>query len=219
MNVQIEWVYSQKKSKAVTFRSAEYLSLDQALLLAEDLERTGRLQQITFIDEQDRAWNTKELKKLTKHIEKEPSNIIAYFDGSYNKDTGEAGLGIVIYYQLNKDEYRIRANVKVHELTSNNEAEYAAFSLVMEQLAEMKVQSQTVTFKGDSQVVLKQLEGEWPCYEEVFIKWLDKIEARIKALNIYPIYHPILRNDNSEADKLSKQAIQNIEIKSQIKIE
>lgn len=151
-------------------------------------------------------------------VKEEPSDVTAYFDGGFDKQTKECGLGAVIYYTLGDHKLRMRMNEKVAEIDSNNEAEYAAFSFLVSALEELGITRQTVTFKGDSQVVLNQLSGEWPCYEEKFSRWLDKIEKQLSKLKIRPNYVPVSRKQNSEADQLATQAIKNIKIRSNLEL-
>lgn len=69
-----------------------------------------------------------------------------------------------------------------------------------------------VKFIGDSQVVINQLIGEWPCLEVSLAKWADRIDEKLTQLGIQPQYHLISRKDNREADRLASQALNNIEI-------
>lgn len=158
------------------------------------------------------------MRKLLMEVEEDPHDITVFFDGGFNKETSQAGLGAVIYFKQGKKKYRVRANELFDEMDNNNEAEYAAIYYTLNLLEEMGVHHMTCEFKGDSQVVLKQLEGEWPCYEENLNRWLDRIEEKIKKLGILPRYRPIPRNENKEADKLAGQALQGKFINSKMQI-
>ena len=107
----------------------------------------------------------------------------------------------------------------MEQLSSNNEAEYAALAFLLTELEFLGVQHQSVTIKGDSLVVLNQLGGEWPCYEEELQRWLDKIEAKIKLLGIKPTFVSVSRKENKEADQLATKALQQIKIDSLLKID
>lgn len=85
-------------------------------------------------------------------------------------------------------------------------------------LEELDVKDVTCEVKGDSQVVLKQLEGEWPCYEEELNNWLDRIEVKLKKLHLNMIYSSIGRNENKEADKLATQALEGKRIYSKMQL-
>ncbi|WP_315905912.1 ribonuclease H family protein [Priestia koreensis] len=213
MQFQIIWHYQPPKGKSCSFTS-EWLEANAALLLATDLERTGRVKELQFVDEQQQSWTLKEAKKLLKEVETEPHDIIAYFDGGYNKTEKLAGLGIVVYYKKNGKHFRIRQNELLQEITSNNEAEYAAFLHVVDQLELLGAHHLKVVFRGDSQVVLNQLSGEWPCFEDQFNRYLDRIEEKLQKLGISPVYEAISRKQNQEADQLATQALQGIDISS-----
>ncbi|MCH1627352.1 ribonuclease H family protein [Fredinandcohnia quinoae] len=217
MKLKVEWIYKTPKNKEVCLLSDE-LPADEALLISDDFEKTGRTKGISFYDEKQTKWTKKELEKLLKIIETEPQDVIAYFDGGFDLQTRKAGLGVAIYYSQSKRQYRVRVNEIFEELESNNEAEYAAFWLMLNTLEEIGVQHCSVTFRGDSHVVLKQLSGEWPCFEGNLNRWLDRIEEKILSLNIYPMYDPISRKQNGESDKLASQALEGTVVSSKIEI-
>ncbi|KPN97941.1 ribonuclease H family protein [Lysinibacillus sp. ZYM-1] len=211
MHVIIEWTYKTPKGAKTVLRSEE-MPAAQALLLAEDMEKTGRVSSIHCIDRQDTSWTVKELKTYLKEIDTEPHNIIVYFDGGFDRGTRQAGLGCAIYYEQNGKPYRLRRNAFSSELKTNNEAEYAAFYLGLVELELLNVHHLPVQFKGDSQVVINQLSGEWPALEKDLAGWADKIDAKLAQLNIQPDYQLISRKDNSETDRLATQALNGIDI-------
>ncbi len=213
----IRWVYVTPKKQEVVLTS-DLLPVEQALLLAEDFEKTGRVKELTFIDRQHVTWTKKELIKLQKELETEPHDVIAYFDGSFDNETLQSGVGVVIYYKQNNDQYRFRANRQLDELKSNNEAEYAAFWFLVQMLEELGVHHLPVVFRGDSHVVLNQLSGMWPCFEDDYNAWLDRIEAKLAELGIQPVYEPISRKQNKEADQLARQALEGKSIASTMEL-
>lgn len=217
MDVMIRWVYVTPKKQEVVLTS-DLLPVEQALLLAEDFEKTGRVKELTFIDRQHVTWTKKELIKLQKELETEPHDVIAYFDGSFDNETLQSGVGVVIYYKQNNDQYRFRANRQLDELKSNNEAEYAAFWFLVQMLEELGVHHLPVVFRGDSHVVLNQLSGMWPCFEDDYNAWLDRIEAKLAELGIQPVYEPISRKQNKEADQLARQALEGKSISSTMEL-
>ncbi|WP_223701965.1 reverse transcriptase-like protein [Sutcliffiella deserti] len=215
MKVTVEWHYHTPRHIETIFRSEE-MDSRLALRLAEDMEKTGRAKQIYFFDLKGEEWTKKEILKWIKQSETGISDVIAYFDGGYDVQTKLAGIGNVVYYNQNKKDYRYRINARLEELESNNEAEYAAFYYLVQQLEHLGIKAMDVTFKGDSLVVLNQLSGEWPCYDELFNRWLDKIEEKLKALKIKAIYEPVQRKENEEADRLAKQALEGTPIESNL---
>lgn len=217
MNVFMEWIYVTSKKKEMVWTSKE-MDVAEALTFAEDIEKTGRVKQLLFYDARGVAWTKKELIKLMKEVETEPHDVVAYFDGGFDRQSKKAGVGIVIYYKQNGKLFRMRANAQLDELQSNNEAEYAAFHFLLEQLEHLGVHHLPVVFRGDAHVVFHQLSGDWPVFSEEG-RWAERIERKMKRLGISPIYEPIVRKENSEADQLATQALRGTMIRSTIQLE
>ncbi|TQR18247.1 ribonuclease H family protein [Psychrobacillus soli] len=211
MNVLIEWMYRSPKGAESLFRSEE-MPVAQALLVAEDLEKTGRTKSVRFVDRFDSSWTIKELKGYLKGIETEPHNVTVYFDGGFDRNTKSSGLGCAIYYVQNGKSYRLRRNLFVDRLASNNEAEYAALHFSLQELELLGVHHLPVRFIGDSQVVLNHLSEEWPVVEKDLANWADRIEVKMKELGIQPTYELVPRKSNGEADRLATQALNGIDI-------
>lgn len=211
MQIRIEAIYKTKKGMQTKLET-EYMSLAEGLIIAEDMEKTGRIHQLMFIDTEDIAWSKKELHKLTEEVKEEPHDITVYFDGGFDQATKKSGLGAVIYYKQNNRNYRMRKNALVEQLVSNNEAEYAALHLSMQELEALGVSRLPVTFIGDSQVVVNQLNDEWPCFEPELNKWMDRVEEIADRMRIKPTYQLIPRTKNKEADQLADQALKGIDI-------
>ena len=57
MKITIEWTYHHKGLET-TFRSDEMPPV-QALLIAEELKKTGKVKHMTFIDQYDSTWSVK----------------------------------------------------------------------------------------------------------------------------------------------------------------
>ncbi|MBS4194440.1 reverse transcriptase-like protein [Lederbergia citri] len=217
MKYKVKFEYKGPKTEKV-FMETEWLNETYIDNLLDDLQRTGRVKDMLLIDEMEREWSRKEYSKLKVKLELEPSEPIIYFDGGFDIQTGTAGMGIVIYYKKGKDKYRYRTNAKIEQMECNNEAEYAALYYALLSLEDLGMKNVPVVIKGDSQGVIKQLEGEWPCYEKVLNAWLDRIEAKMKELGLKPSYEIISRSDNKEADKLATQALSNKIIEGHLKI-
>ncbi|WNF21438.1 reverse transcriptase-like protein [Mesobacillus jeotgali] len=217
MKYKLEWEYKAKGIEPILFHS-DFLDGEHALQAGEELDKSGKAGKISFIDEIGTSWTLKEMRKLLEEVEEEPHDLTVYFDGGFDNFNHKAGLGTIIYFKQGKKKYRLRANEVFDELETNNEAEYAALYFALTILEEMGVKNMTCEIKGDSQVVLKQLEGEWPCYEETLNRWLDRIENKIKELGLHPRYNPVGRKENKEADKLATQALQGKMINSKMQI-
>lgn len=218
MIVKIEVTYLTKKGIETVF-STDGMHVEKAISIANDFIQTGRVKNIIFIDNHDSSWTLKELNKYIEGVQTEPHNIKVYFDGGFYRKTNKAGLGVVIYYEQNNKKFRYRKNVLVDGLRSNNEAEYAALHLGVNELGLMGVHHLTVTFAGDSMVVINQLNEEWPCYEQELASWMDRIEEKLEVLGIDPEYELISRKMNKEADQLASQALNGVDIMSTKELE
>lgn len=211
MNIRIEWLYRTPKGTETTFHSEE-MPAAQAVLLAEDMERTGRAKKLTFIDRFDGTWTIKELKGYIKGIETEPHNITVHFDGGFDVGSSKSGLGCVIHYEQSGKSYRLRRNAPSAELISNNEAEYAALFLSLQELDLLNVHDLPVKFIGDSQVVINQMKGDWPALESNLSRWADRIDEKVKQLGIQAEFELVPRKSNAEADRLATQALNGVDI-------
>ncbi|QBP41240.1 reverse transcriptase-like protein [Paenisporosarcina antarctica] len=209
MKIRIEWTYKTPKGEETVFISEEMLAI-KGLLIAEDLERTGRAKNIMFIDKFDSMWTIKELKGYLKGIETEPHNITVYFDGGFDRGTNSSGLGCVIYYDQSGKSYRLRRNAAMENLVSNNEAEYAALHLSLLELEHLNVHHLPVRFFGDSNVVINQMSGDWP--ESILSGWAERIDGKLQDLGIQAEFELVPRKANAEADRLATQALKGIEI-------
>ena len=180
--------------------------------------KTGRVDQIELIDEYDTSWLLKEVKRYLEELEEEPHDIEMYFDAGFERDARLSGLGVVIYFKQNNKDYRIRQNYLVEGFFSNNEAEYAALHFACKLLDELEIRAQSIKVHGDSQVVISQMNGDWPVYEKTLESWADKIDADMKRLKLQPEYIHVPRQQNGEAHKLATQALQGIEINSKLRL-
>ncbi|MCM3361734.1 MULTISPECIES: reverse transcriptase-like protein [Bacillaceae] len=218
MKYKLEYTFQMKKKKESIHFTSDWIQSALALEMGEELEKRNDTKDLIFYDEKGTSWTLKELRKLNEEMEEEPHDFTVYFDGGYHKETKTAGIGVVLFFQQGKKKFRVRANELFHDILSNNEAEYAALFHALNLLEELEVRDVTCEVKGDSQVVLKQLEGEWPCYEEDLNRWLDRIEAKIKKLHLNMIYTSIGRNENKEADKLATQSLEGKRIYSKMQL-
>jgi len=218
MKYKLEYIFQMKKKKESIHFTSDWIQSALALEMGEELEKRNDTKDLIFYDEKGTSWTLKELRKLNEETEEEPHDFTVYFDGGYHKETKTAGIGVVLFFQQGKKKFRVRANELFHDILSNNEAEYAALFHALNLLEELEVRDVTCEVKGDSQVVLKQLEGEWPCYEEDLNRWLDRIEAKIKKLHLNMIYTSIGRNENKEADKLATQSLEGKRIYSKMQL-
>ncbi|MCA1054570.1 reverse transcriptase-like protein [Rossellomorea aquimaris] len=204
--MKLKFKYESKTNSDIWFESS-WFPRKETLVHVDDLLKTGRVSELEIIDEMENSWNKKEYMRLTRELDRQPENIVVYFDGGFNKEDGRSGIGIVIYYDKGGEHFRVRKNEQLEALDNNNEAEYAALHNALLLLEEIGVKNIPCTIKGDSQVVLKQLDGDWPCFDDALNRWLDRIEELIRKMGLKVTSEVLNRNQNKEADKLANQAL------------
>lgn len=218
LNLRPHMKIEAKGTGPVSFLGENWLTVQEARMLARELGRFPYMKELEFEDEKGGSWTLKELEKLTEELAHEPDDITVYFDGSFAKESQLAGLGIVIYYTLGGTRHRLRKN-KSFRLKTNNEAEYAALYEAIREVRELGASRNSITIRGDSLVVLNQLDGSWPCYDPSHNEWLDKIEALLESLKLSPTYETIQRKENQEADGLAKKILSHQFVESHMKLD
>ncbi len=218
MNVIVKWKYKTPRGIQAWMTSDE-IPAHQAILMAKDIEKTGRSIDLYFLDNRGTKWSLKEFEKFTSKKEESLSSVEIFFDGSFDKESKESGCGAVIYFFEGRKKKRIRVNKALSYLENNNEAEYAALWTGLQELKNIKVDDTEVMIKGDSKVVISQLSGEWAVYEPLLTKWMDRIDATLKELRLQPIYEHVSRNENKESHRLAVQALKGTEIDSVIELD
>ncbi|GAA0348157.1 ribonuclease H family protein [Bacillus carboniphilus] len=213
MNVKIQFRYHSKEK--ITFES-EWVSLDNANKIIKDLQGTAKVNEIQIIDEKGQEWSPKEAKKLMAVTENEPKQIRLYFDASFHKETGETGVGYVLYYKKGENEVRLRRSRKLEQIEHSSEAEYIALYHVFDLIEEEELNGMDCIIHGDAKGAIMQLLGEWPCYDDYLNRWLDRIEERAKRLKLNPTYKYIERKQNIEAHRLAKKGMEGVEQDSRL---
>ena len=127
------------------------------------------------------------------------NNFVMYFDGCSKGNPGPAGAGAVIY---NNDEEIWSASLYIGKKETNNCAEYQGLILGLKQAEKLGIQNLTV--KGDSQLVIKQMKGEYQVKSDKMIEYYS-IAKGVTFMSIEFMH--IYRKDNKRADKLSNDAL------------
>lgn len=88
---------------------------------------------------------------------------------------------------------------------TNQVAEYAALLAALRWLADTDQQG-AVEIRGDSQLVVRQMTGEWRCYAE-HLQPLHREALELACQFTGPVlFRWVPRGENAEADELSKEA-------------
>ena len=218
MIVIVKWKYKTPRG-IQSWMTSDEMGSNEAMLLARDIAKTGRSIDLYFLDDRGTKWSLKELETFTTKKQERPASIEVIFDGSFDKETKQSGCGAVIYFYEGRKRKRIRVNRAMDYLENNNEAEYAALWVGLQEVKTIDVEDTEIVIKGDSQVVINQLSGEWAVYEPLLNRWMDRIEESLRDLRLQPVYKHIARDENKEAHRLAVQAMKGTEINSSIELD
>lgn len=127
--------------------------------------------------------------------------ITTYSDGGARGNPGPAAIGVVAY----EDGKIIERDNEFLGVATNNQAEYRAITRALEIAAE---HGKEVKCYLDSQLVVRQLNGEYAIRDEELIELhakLKKVESRLEKVE----YIHVRREDRGmqEADRLVNEAL------------
>jgi len=130
--------------------------------------------------------------------------ITVYFDGlCYPKNSG----GVVTYgYLIYCDNELIHSGSGVvgeGKGMTNNVAEYEGLNAALWWLNENGIKAR-IEIRGDSQLVIKQMKGEWQIRSETSRKYVPKIQKLLEGMEASFVW--IKRDENDAADRLSRKA-------------
>jgi ribonuclease HI len=134
-------------------------------------------------------------------VKSQMSHVLVFSDGGSRGNPGPAGCGAVI---TDKDGNVLKRLKKYIGITTNNQAEYQALILGLEEAEKMKAEK--ITCYLDSLLVVEQLNGNWkvkkmelkPHYEWIKLFTLKHPQTR---------FHHIPREKNTLADELANEAM------------
>jgi ribonuclease HI len=108
-----------------------------------------------------------------------------FFDGSSRKRG--AGVGVLL---LTPDGEQFKYMVHLYFKATNNMTEYVAFMFGLSTALSLGVQQLLV--KGDSQLVIKQVKGEYSCNDPklaTYLFYAQKLEKDFEVLDLQHIPH------------------------------
>ena len=97
------------------------------------------------------------------------------------------------------------ANPKGHALATNNVAEYSALGFALKYLADEKWIG-TLEIFGDSKLVVEQVNDNWACNKDHLRNLRDRVWELLKTLGDKWTIKWVPREQNEEADALSRKA-------------
>ena len=123
-----------------------------------------------------------------------------YIDGAARGNPGEAGIGIVI-----KSGKKTILEVSDYVgKTTNNVAEYLSLIRGLEEVLMLKTKE--VSFFSDSELLVKQINGEYKVKNEGLRPLFLHAKALISKFDKFSISHTV-REENKHADKLANKGI------------
>lgn len=133
--------------------------------------------------------------------EKDRGYAELHCDGASAGNPGSAGIGIVINLPEEQKRYRISEFIGI---TTNNVAEYSALIRGLEKANELGIKRVRIFL--DSELIVRQMNGIYRVRNKGLMPLWIRARKMLEGFDDYKIIH-VKREDNSEADKLAKDAI------------
>ena len=130
--------------------------------------------------------------------------VKVFTDGASRGNPGTAAVGIVINDENDKE---IRTSGKYIGECTNNVAEYTALIESVKLLKELNEPFEEINFFCDSELIVKQIRGEYKIRNKDLINLSLEFWKEIKSLNKKFSIRHIPREKNKTADLLANQAL------------
>ena len=127
--------------------------------------------------------------------------LIIYTDGGARGNPGPAGIGAIIY---DADKNILAELSEYIGIATNNQAEYRAVILAIKKALE--IEAQELEFFLDSELVVKQLNGEYRVRNKDLMPIFLEIKNYLKNFSQVSFSH-VRRELNKEADRLANEAM------------
>ena len=127
--------------------------------------------------------------------------ITVEFDGGARGNPGPAGIGVVLRA---KDGTELLTLGRFIGRATNNVAEYRALITALQKAKELG--ARRVAIRGDSELVVKQMKGEYRVKNEALRELYDEAQSLLGQFEHATIDHNY-RNKNALADKLANLAM------------
>ena len=122
------------------------------------------------------------------------STVVIHFDGGSRPNPGPSAIG----YIVEADDWTEEGREHIAEST-NNRAEYHALIRGLEVASEKGCTE--VEARGDSQLVVKQVCGEWSVNEPELRPLQGRVQELVDEFDTFEIHH-VSRDEDGEADEL-----------------
>jgi len=138
-------------------------------------------------------------------------SYLLQFDGASELNPGPSGSAYVIFSPIETDENGDQIRRPIQEGFSyiphatNNEAEYNGLILGLTKALELGITELEV--EGDSNLVVNQVQGLWKVKVPHLVPLQSKANKLLWKFKKWSVKH-IYREDNVDADRLSKEALE-----------
>lgn len=129
--------------------------------------------------------------------------IEVYTDGGARGNPGPAGAGAVVY----KDGVEVGTVSAFLGVATNNVAEYEALRLAFEKVVSLFGNGQTLTAYLDSELIVKQMKGEYRVKNPALKVIHERIKGYLKTAALTVSFEHVRREKNKRADELANQAM------------
>ena len=204
------WVWRNEGKRRRTWLAVASRLAKELLILRRDVEAAvprgwkilrGKLKGLrkdgSFIYEPFEQPKTRKEVRIVKR-----RKVTIYFDGSRSKD-GAAACGLVFVGERGtKKEFTRR----LPEGYTHNMAEWVALWWALKKLTQKRISGWDIEIKGDSQLVVKQVNGEWKLKKEKWQRVWNESQEMIRKLKSWGNTVKIIwipREENL-ADKVSR---------------
>ena len=128
--------------------------------------------------------------------------ITIYFDGlCYPKNPGGVAAYGYLVYRDGEPIWRGFGGVGEGRGMTNNVAEYEALMAAAQWLVDEEIEDK-ILIKGDSELVIKQMKGQYKISSATSKKYVPEIKKLLQGKDVSFSWVP--RDDNEEADRLSR---------------
>lgn len=130
--------------------------------------------------------------------------LVVHFDGGSRGNPGPAAIGAVVTDPGTEPPTRLAVVSESIGTATNNVAEYRALIAGLE--AARAFPARAVEVRGDSMLVLRQVEGRWRVKQPHLRRLRDHARALLDEYEEATLLH-VDREDNADADRLVNDAL------------
>lgn len=140
------------------------------------------------------------VERLEKVLSEQSGEVTLAFDGASRGNPGRSAAAYVLY----DDDGVVKRDAEVIGEATNNEAEYVALLRGLAEAREMGFDA--VEAVGDSELVVKQVRGDWRCRAKNLEPLHEEITETAEELDEFKVRH-VPREENAVADELANAAL------------